>query len=122
MGHQEKDQIDFDLDTFVELFDTAMTSTNPAVQKAFKNLMMIAALVHAKQDGLDYPQGPLQALVSEIRELRQRVKVLESQHNPTYRPIVPPVITTPNTPWPGTYPNTNPNWPTGTVICKSEEC
>ena len=41
MAFREKDQADFDLETFIDLFDTAMTSDNPAVKKALKNLILI---------------------------------------------------------------------------------
>jgi hypothetical protein len=113
MSLREKDSSDFDLETFVDLFDTAMTSDNPAVQKAFKNLLMITAIVHAKQEGI---QGPLRRLVDDIRNLNRRLTDLENKNiypgggitpvpMPTY-PTVGPTWVSPNTgntPWP---PNT----------------
>jgi hypothetical protein len=123
MGFRDKDQSDFDLETFVDLFDTAMTSSNPAVQKAFKNLLMIAAIVHPERDGLQSPQGPLRRVIDDIRNLNYRLNELENQQRTYIRPVIPPVVSPGiNTPWPGTYPNTIPNWPAGSVICKSEEC
>lgn len=87
MEMREKDQADFDLETFIDLFDTAMTSDNPAVQKALKNLILISALVDAKSDyGLR--KGPLRRVVEDIRHLNQRVSSLEmeKQYKTTYAP------------------------------------
>jgi hypothetical protein len=113
MTVRDKDSSDFDLETFVDLFDTALTSTNPAVKKAFKNLLMVTAIVHAKEDEFDSRQGPLRRLVDDIRNLNRRLSNLENQKiypgggstpvpMPTY-PIGPAWVTpnTGNTPWPG---------------------
>jgi hypothetical protein len=127
MSVRDKDSSDFDLETFVDLFDTAMTSDNPAVQKAFKNLLMITAIVHAKQDEFDSRRGPLRRLVDDIQNLNRRIGELENQKiypgggvvtpvpMPTY-PVGPTWVTpnTGNTPWPGTG---TPQWPNpGTTI------
>lgn len=94
MEMREKDQADFDLETFVDLFDTAMTSDNPAVKKALKNLILISTLVDANSDhGLR--QGPLRRLVEDIKHLNQRVSSLESEKQ--YK-----TYTQPNT---GTWPS-----------------
>lgn len=77
MGMREKDQADFDLEQFVDLFDTAMTSDNPTVKRAFKNLLMVAAIANAEEtfDGLR--KGPLRRLVEDVRALNQRLGNLE---------------------------------------------
>jgi hypothetical protein len=87
MAFREKDQADFDLETFVDLFDTAMSSDNPAVQKALKNLMLISALVDAKSDHA-IKQGPLRRLVEDIKHLNQRISSLEMnrEYKTTYAP------------------------------------
>jgi hypothetical protein len=116
MSSREKDSSDFDLETFVDLFDTALTSNNPTVQKAFKNLLMVTAIVHAKQESIDNSQGPLRRLVDDIKNLNRRLSHLENQtvlpgggFNPTPVPMpsypAGPTWITPNTgnPWP---PNT----------------
>jgi hypothetical protein len=127
-GSREKDSSDFDLETFVDLFDTAMTSSNPAVQKAFKNLLMIATLVDSDLTPEQRIKGPLRRLVEDLRDTNRRIdRLQEDQRIYPQKPVVP---ATPNTTWPGTYPNTNPltypntgpTWPPGTVICKSEDC
>jgi hypothetical protein len=117
MAFREKDQADFDLETFVDLFDTAMTSDNPAVKKALKNLILISTLVDANSDhGLR--QGPLRRLVQDMKHLSNRVSNLETvrQHNKTYTPpntgtpAYPPGYNQPLNPvtpmWPHTSPNT----------------
>jgi len=63
----------FELDKFVELFDIVMTSTNPAVQKCFRNLLLIASLTQSA----DRPTiGPLQSLVTKIDMLTVQVESL----------------------------------------------
>lgn len=117
---RDKDQADFDLETFVDLFDTAMTSDNPAVQKAFKNLLMITAIVHAKQEGLDNSQGPLRRLVDDIRNLNRRLSNLENQKIYPGGGLTPTPVPMPTYPVGPTWvtPNTGtPQWPNpGTTI------
>jgi hypothetical protein len=38
---------EIDLEKFVDMFDTAMNSDNPAVKRCFNNLLMVVALAHA---------------------------------------------------------------------------
>lgn len=89
----------FDLETFVDLFDTAMSSDNPTVRKAFKNLMMVAALVEGENQ--DPKIGPLRGLLKTVENLQQKVTVLEmnqyksSNMNKAYGPTI---TTTPYTP------------------------
>ena len=110
MAFREKDQADFDLETFVDLFDTAMTSDNPAVKKALKNLILISTLVDAKSD-YGSRHGPLRRLVEEVKHLNQRLTSLEmeKQYKSTYTPppgtgTWPPGVVQPM--WPQTSPNT----------------
>lgn len=68
-----------DIEQFAKLFDVAMTSKNPTVQKAFKNLMIVASIAEAK--GEDFI-GPLQTMFDTVRELKKRVDMLEqSKYN-----------------------------------------
>ena len=126
---RQKDQADFDLETFVDLFDTAMTSDNPAVRKAFKNLVLISAIVNSDSSrGLR--QGPLRRLVEDIQHLNKRISQLETvRQNPNNVPIpsgpyinTPYIISTPGTatPMPTVQPHTGtPNWPPGTINCNA---
>jgi hypothetical protein len=108
MAFREKDQADFDLETFVDLFDTAMSSDNPAVKRALKNLILISALVDAKSEH-EIRVGPLRRLVEDIKHLNQRLQTLEMEksYKTTYTPTTgtwPPGVVQPK--WPQTSPNT----------------
>lgn len=113
MSSREQDKSDFDLERFVDLFDTAMSSDNPAVQRALKNLLMIAALVDSDTKPDTRVRGPLRRLVDDLQNLNRRISQLESINQPrTYS--VPGTI---NTPWVTTHNTTGtPNWPPGTII------
>jgi len=100
----------FDLEQFADLFDTAMSSDNPTVQRAFKNLLLVAAIADSEEKKV---VGPMRELLDELKALRQRVNNLESQwirpQTPTpYTPGTPmgPVPLGPYVPSPTTWPNT----------------
>ncbi len=133
MASREKDQADFDLETFVDLFDTAMSSDNPAVQRALKNLVLISAMVNAQQDPDGIRKGPLRRVVDDIRNLSRRLEQLEGAgaYRSTYAPSKPNPGTPPGTTtgpwinptyqpgqtqWPTTLPGT---FPPGTIISGS---
>lgn len=114
MSSREKDSSDFDLEQFVDLFDTAMSSDNPAVQRALKNLLMIATLVDGDIKPENRVRGPLRRLVDDLQNLNRRIGQLESANQTTRTYTAPGTI---NTPWVTTQPNTGtPNWPPGTII------
>jgi hypothetical protein len=120
MSHREKDQADFDLETFVDLFDTAISSDNPAVQRALKNLLMIAAIVNSENTEAGMTKGPLRRVIEDQRNILRRLDRIESDkiypQQPT--PYVPPGNAgTPYGPVPlGPYypPSTWPSTGTGT--------
>lgn len=111
MSSRDKDQADFDLEAFADLFDTAMTSNNPAVKKAFKNLMIIAAIVDSENKNEAIVRGPMRRLVEEHKDIVRRIQNIESQraypgggYNPAPMPSYPaPTWVGPNTiptgPW-----------------------
>lgn len=66
----------FELDQFVDMFDTAMNSDNPTVQRCFNNLMMVVALAHAEDK--EKHIGPLRKLVSDVNKLQDRMNIIES--------------------------------------------
>lgn len=110
---REKDQADFDLETFVDLFDTAMSSDNPAVQRALKNLVLISTIVNAHNpDSLR--TGPLRRVVEDIQTLKKRIGQLESggAQRATYNPS--PGFTTGYQPQ--TYTGTNPLVHPGAIV------
>lgn len=88
---------EFDIEKFIELFDTAMTSDNPTVRRAFKNLLIVAALVDSET--APRSTGPLRGLYNQIDELRNRISKIEmSKYSNTPYGTINTV---------GTYPSTN---------------
>lgn len=83
----------FDIEKFIELFDTAMTSDNPTVRRAFKNLLIVAALVDSETPPKSI--GPLRGLYNQIDDLRKRISQIETTKT-TYGPISIPSM--PNNP------------------------
>lgn len=118
---REKDQADFDLETFVDLFDTAMNSENPAVKKALKNLILISAIVNASNQSDGLRKGPLRRLVDDMNTMNRRIGNLEGAGQFRSQPVQPNITTSPNTVpsyptthWPGVI---NPGHiPPGTII------
>lgn len=79
---REKDQGDFDLERFVDMFDEAMTSQDPRVMKTLRDLMMIAALTRpeSRDSGLhDRNHGPLRRLYEDVNHLSRRLNALEDE-------------------------------------------
>lgn len=112
---REKDQADFDLDTFVDLFDTAISSDNPAVQRALKNLLMIAAIVNAEDPEAGMRKGPLRRVIEDQGHILRRLERVENEkvypQGPT--PWIPPGGGTPFGPVPlGPYIGPATTWPT----------
>lgn len=79
MSLEQKITSDVDLETFAKLFDTAMSSDNPAVKRALKNLLMIAALVDSEQSGTPRTIGPLRKLVDDVKFLKNQVAQLSHE-------------------------------------------
>jgi len=106
---------DFDLEQFANLFDQAMSSDNPTVQRAFKNLLMVAAIAESDEKKTI---GPMREMLEELKELRRRVSSLEGQY---MRPQTPTPYN-PSTPYgpvplgPYTIPNTGTPYNPGTGI------
>ena len=118
MGMREKDQADFDLEAFVDLFDTAMNSDNPAVQRALKNLILVSAIVNAQENPEGLRKGPLRRMVDDVNNIVKRLNNLESQgaYRSTYAPTTTPGTASPapgSGTWttPGYIPGSN-QWPT----------
>lgn len=130
MSHREKDSADFDLEAFIDLFDEALTSDDPSVQKTLQHLMVIAALArnHAKHDHRD---GPMRRMFENQRDLIRRLDRLETDKQRVFPggglgggniplgPYVPP-----GTPWPGTgggtlWPPQPGTYPPGTIWAQS---
>lgn len=111
MAHREKDSADFDLEAFVELFDEALTSDDPSVQKTLQHLMTICALAR-NHDGHGERRGPLRRLYEDMNNINRRLERLELGNTTLgggYR----------GTPFPGTTTTPLPagpyTWPPGTI-------
>jgi hypothetical protein len=80
---REKDQADFDLDRFVDLFDEAMTSKDPRVVETLRNLLMIVALTRPETGtvSIDRNQGPLRRLFEDMHNLNRSVGRLQEEIN-----------------------------------------
>jgi hypothetical protein len=79
---REKDQADFDLERFVDMFDEAMTSQDPRVINALRSLMMMVALTRpeSRNSGLhDRNAGPLRRLHEDMNHLHRRIERMEEQ-------------------------------------------
>lgn len=129
MASREKTQDDLDVETLIDLFDTALTSNNPAMKKAIKNLLLVATLIDSELTPEQRVRGPLRQALDDMRNLTRRMDRIESdqaQRGMWQVPINPaPMPGTPYTPGPTwTGPNTipampNTGWPPGTIIGQS---
>ena len=124
---REKDSADFDLEAFIDLFDEALTSDDPGVQKTLQHLMVIAALArnHARHH---QTHGPMRRMFENQRDLIRRLERLESDNQRIYpggggvSPLGP-YVPSPTT-WPGTGGGTlwapPPNSPPGTIWAQNK--
>jgi hypothetical protein len=127
---REKDSADFDLEAFIDLFDEALTSDDPGVQKTLQHLMVITALArnHAHHDRRN---GPLRRMFEDQHEILRRLERLESDKQRIY-PVgglggghVPLGPYVPGTPWPGTgggttWPPQPGTYPPGTIWAQNK--
>ena len=83
---REKDQADFDLESFIRLFDTALTSNDPRVKNALQSLMTMVVLTQSESP--NRAVGPLERLFNDVRNISRRLERLESDRY-SDRPEVP---------------------------------
>lgn len=77
---REKDQADFDLDRFVDMFDEAMTSKDPRVIETLRSLMMIVALTRPESaDVHSQRRGPLRRAFEDMNHLWKRFEQMEEE-------------------------------------------
>jgi len=77
---REKDQADFDLERFVDMFDEALISQDPRVMNTLRSLMMMVTLTRpeSRDGGLhDRNHGPLRRLYEDVNHLNKRLHSLE---------------------------------------------
>lgn len=77
---RDKDQADFDMDRFIDMFDEALTSQDPRVTETLRSLLMIVALTrpetHSRPD-IDRQTGPLRRMADDVRQAHRRISDLE---------------------------------------------
>lgn len=78
---REKDAADYDLERFVQMFDQALTSDDPRVKNALRQLMMMVVLT----DTDDYEgrarskHGPLRRMQEDMRDQFKWIQRLEQE-------------------------------------------
>lgn len=65
-----------EMEQLVKLFDFALTSDNPAVKKALKNLLLLVSIVEPEE--ANKTPGPLSQLQDEIMKLRGEILKLHN--------------------------------------------
>ena len=80
---REKDSSDYDLERLTELFDEALTSDDPRVKNALRQLMMMVILTsddHEDKDrGLYGRRGPMRRMQEDLNDLRRAVADLKHE-------------------------------------------
>jgi hypothetical protein len=78
---REKDSSDYDLERLTELFDEALTSDDPRVKNALRQLMMMVVLTsddHEDKDkGMHGRRGPMRRMQEDLRDLMRTVQDLK---------------------------------------------
>ena len=79
---REKDQADFDLERFIDMFDEAMTSQDPRVMDALRSLMMMVTLTRPEtKTEHSRNHGPLRRLFEDMNHLNSRLHRMEDKVN-----------------------------------------
>ena len=81
---REKDSSDYDLERLTELFDEALTSDDPRVKNALRQLMMIVVLTSEDHEDRDKQRltsrvGPMRRMQEEIVDLRRALESLRHE-------------------------------------------
>ena len=77
---REKDQADFDLERFVDMFDEAMTSQDPRVMDLLRSLMMMVTLTRPEiKTEHSRNNGPLRRLFEDMNHLNRRMHDMEDK-------------------------------------------
>ena len=77
---REKDQADFDLDRFIDMFDEAMTSSDPRVIETLRSLMMIVTLTRSEtRMNHGRNNGPLRRLYEDLNDLNRSMQRMHDE-------------------------------------------
>ena len=98
-----------DLENLLKLFDYALSSDNPAVKKALKNLLLVVSIVEPQEDA--GKMGPLAKIKMELQILRAEVEMLKNNANLRNKPYTYPPSFPSYPSYPSPYiPNTSNPW------------
>ena len=93
----------FNIEDFAKMFDAALASDNPAVQKSLRNFMMIAAIVESEENATT---GPFESIFHRLDALERELASLKNPYGsypgsafPSYPSTIPSYPST----YPGTY-------------------
>ncbi len=86
---REKDQADFDLERFIELFDEALLSKDERVVNALRSLMMMVILTkpESRNPLSDRNTGPLRRIYEDVHHLNNRLSRVEEEIHRLQRPV-----------------------------------
>ncbi len=78
---REKDQADYDLERFTEMFDQALTSNDPRIKNALRQLMMIVVLTDTDDHEGEKrsKHGPLRRMQEDMRDQFRWIQRLEQE-------------------------------------------
>lgn len=78
---REKNAADYDLERFVEMFDQALTSDDPRVKNALRQLIMMVILTDNSdhEAGQRAKHGPLRRMQEDMREQFRWIQRLEQE-------------------------------------------
>jgi hypothetical protein len=80
---REKDSADYDLDRFVEMFDEALTSNDPRVKNALRQLMMMVILTSNEHEDRvqtrSHREGPLRRMQEDVRDMATRMHMFDEK-------------------------------------------
>lgn len=82
-GMREKDSADYDLERFVEIFDEALTSDDPRVKNALRQLMMMVILTSNEHEDRvqihSHREGPLRRMQEDVRDMATRMHMFDEK-------------------------------------------
>jgi len=71
-----------EINSLAEMFDTIVSSTNPAIQRSFQHTMVLATLAEEKKSGF----GPFSTMLKDLtwmreqmQELKREIQILQNQ-------------------------------------------
>lgn len=79
---REKDSADYELERFIEMFDYALTTNDPRVKNALRQLMMMVILTSNEHEDESYDRrhkGPLRRMQQDLNDLARTTMRLSEE-------------------------------------------